>query len=118
MRKKILPPPPLTFGEPKKSDIPLQPFENTEEIWKDPKGLTLDNDSKRVVLEKLEEAYLQAWMSQKVVEITYQRILHDFYNRGGLVKEKLQIELAQTQNEMLLAELMLKTIYEWKEQLK
>jgi len=118
MRKKILPPPPLTFGEPRKSDIPLQSFENTPEIWKDPKDLPFDNDNKRIILEQLEQSYLQAWMSQKVLEITYQRILHGIYDKGGLVKEKLQIELGQTQNELLLAESMLKTIREWKEKLK
>jgi hypothetical protein len=110
--------PPLTYGEPKQSDIPLQPFENTPEIWKDPKDIPLDKNAKTYILEKLEEAYLQAWMSQKVLEITYQRILHGYYDKGGLVKEKLQIELAQTQNEKLLAESMLKTIREWKKQLK
>jgi len=94
-------------------EIPVPPFKNTPEIFKDPKGIMFDQNKKRATLEKLEEAYMNAWMSQKLLEITYQRFLHDFYKRDGLNKNALTGELVKAQNEIKIAEAMLKTIKEW-----
>lgn len=94
-------------------EIPLQEFNNIPEVFKDPKDIVLGIGEKEVVLGRLKEAYLQAWMSQKVIEITYQRFLHGFYNKDGLVAEALKNELASTQNQIKIAEGVLTTLQEW-----
>lgn len=115
MRKRHIPFKMPVIGVPQQTvpEIPLQEFSNTEEAFKDPKGIIFDQNKKRTTLEDLEKAYLQAWMSQKLIEITYQRFLHDFYDKSGLVADKLKNELAMTQNEIKIAEGMLNTIKDW-----
>jgi len=94
-------------------EIPLQEFKNTEEVFKDPTGIIFTPNKKRLTLEKIEEAYLQAWISQKLIEITYQRFLHDFYDKSGLVVDALKNELGRTQAEVKIAEGILNTIKDW-----
>lgn len=116
MKKKIdkIKLPPFDPTGTQTPEIPIPPFENTPDVFKDPKGFIFDISKKKDVLDKLEDAYLNAWMSQKLVEITYQRFLHDYYKKDGLNKNALVAELLRTQNEVQIAEGMLQTIKDWK----
>jgi len=113
---KFIPP----MGMPQKiaPEIPLQEFKFTSEVFKDPKGIVFDFTKKREVLKNIEQAYLQAWMSQKLIEITYQRFLHDDLDKGGLVVDALKNELTRTQNEIRIAEGMLDTLKSWVKSIK
>jgi len=106
--------PKLEYGKPLGSILPTTEFSNTPEIFNDPQNISFDKSLKERILDELEKAYTQAWISQKAVEITYQRFIHDYYDRSGLVLDALKNELARTQNETKIAEGMLKTIQEWK----
>ncbi|MEM3609336.1 MAG: hypothetical protein QW076_00295 [Candidatus Anstonellales archaeon] len=107
----------ITLGEIMKNTqkpvIKTPSFEYTPEIFKDPEGIIFDPNKKRMVLEKLEEAYLNAWMSNKLIEISYQRLLHNYNDATGLVKDKLNIDLSQAQNEQKIIKAMLDVIKDW-----
>ena len=93
--------------------VPLQDFHFVPEVFEDPKGILFDPIRKQAALKEIERAYTQAWMTQKLVEITYQRFLHNDLDKGKLVEDGLKSELARTQNEVRIAEGMLDTIKEW-----
>ncbi len=94
-------------------ELPTPPFNDTPDIFNNPKGIKLTFTEKDKTLTKIREAYVNAWMTQKIIEITYQRFIHDTYDKGGLVGNALKAELSRTQNEIKLAEGMLHTINDW-----
>ncbi len=107
--KKI---PPLTYGAPRES-MPVPDWTYTPDVFQNPEGLIFDPTLKHQTLIKMEEAYTQAWIQNKILEISYQRMLHGYSDMSGLVKDKLLIELSQVQNELTLCKAMLETIREW-----
>ncbi len=116
MKKEKIPK--IEYGQPLGTILPTPEFSNTIEIFKDPQNISLNKSQKEWILEELEKAYTQAWISQKAVEITYQRFIHNYYDKSNLVLDALKSELARTQNEIKIAEGMLQTIQEWKRYIK
>jgi len=95
-------------------EIPLQKFDFSKEVFNDPKGIMLDTNIKELILKEIEKAYTQAWMTQKTIEITYQRFLHNDLDKGQLVEDGLKNELQRTQSEVRIAEGILDTLKEWR----
>ncbi len=109
MKKKI---PPLEYGLPREP-MPIPEWDYTPEVFKDPKGLEIPAEVKNTTLHNLEQAYQNAWIQNKVAEIAYQRLLHDYTDSSGLVKDKLSMEIARVQNELTLCRAMLEVLKDW-----
>lgn len=100
-------------GESPRPEVQLDPFDYVPDVFKLP--FEIDNTNLDYTLSKIIDTYSNVLISQKVLEIAYQRLLHDYLDSSGLVKEKLKIELASSQNEIKLATAMLSTAKEWQE---